>query len=110
MPTMNDLGVAIGALPKEEKAKDRRTVRVDLATFAVYPEGGGGNVKRIGTVLRYTERQGARTPTGGVYTAHRLSVRLRGDDRDWVGQISNAELARKSARKTVNLRPLDEDQ
>lgn len=104
--TMNDLGVAIGALPKKEK--ERRTVRVDLSRMTVYPPTG--RLNRIGSILRYTERQGARTPTGGKYTAHRLTVRLRDNDRDWVGQISNAELQRKNPRKTVILRPLGEEQ
>ena len=104
MPTMNDLGEAIGALPKEEK--ERRRVRVDTATMTVYPPAGYG-LHRIGTVLCYTERQGARTPTGGKYTAHRLTVRLRDDPRDWIGQISKAEMDRKSPRKTVTLRPLN---
>lgn len=104
--TMNDLGEAIGALPKEEK--ERRTVRVNTATMTVYPPAGNG-LKRIGTVLTYVERQGARTPTGGVFDAHRLTVRLKDDPRDWVGQISNDELKRKNPRKTVILRPLEEN-
>ena len=102
MTTMNDLGEAIGALPKQEK--ERRTVRVDLETMTVYD--AKVNRTRIGTVLRYTERQGARTPTGGIYTAHRLTVRLHDDPRDWVGQISKDEMSRKTERKTVILRPL----
>ena len=100
----NAVGKAIGALPKEEK--ERRTVRVDVATMAVYPPAGEG-ASRIGSILTYVERQGARTPTGGVFTSHRLTVRLRGDDRDWVGQISKEELNRKNGRKTVILRPLE---
>ena len=89
--------------------KERRTVRVDVSTMTVYPLAGK-RLSRIGTVLRYTERQGARTPTGGIYTAHRLTVRLRDTpDVVWVGQLSNDELKRKSPRKTVILRPLDEE-
>ena len=104
MPTMNDLGVAIGASPKP--VKERRTVRVDLSTFAVY--GEKGPLKRIGTVTHYVERHGARTPTGGVFTAHRLTVRLRDDSHDWVGQVSKNEMNRKNSRKTVILRPFED--
>ena len=85
----------------ESKAeKERRTVRVDMYTFAVYPEKGPRN--RIGMVLRYVENDGARTPTGGKFQARRLTVRLQGDDRDWVGQFKNGE------NKKIILRPLDE--
>ena len=107
MPTMNDLGEAIGALPKEKK--ERRTVRVDLSTFGVYPDKDGGNYRKIGTVIQYTENQGARTPSGGKYVARRLTVRLAEDDRKWVGQISNANYAKSGRRKAVTLRPLNGD-
>ena len=103
--TMQDLGEAIGALPKQEK--ERRAVRVNLSTFAVYGGTKGPLGNRIGSVLRYTERQGARTPTGGKYTAHRLTVRLRGDVHEWVGQVSKVEMDRKSTHKVVNLRPME---
>jgi len=98
MTTMNDLGVAIGATPKP--SKERMTVRVDLSTFAVF-KGTNGPRKRIGTVVRYVENGANRTPTGGRYTSRRLTVRLTGDDRDWVGQFKNGEY------KVVILRPLE---
>jgi hypothetical protein len=97
VPTINDLGVAIGALPKPEK--ERLTVRVDLDTFAVY-QGTKGPRKRIGNVKVYVENEANRTPTGGRYTSRRLTVKLRGDDRDWVGQF------RKDEKSVVILRPL----
>lgn len=94
---MNDLGVAIGALPKQEK--ERLTVRADVETFAVYPEKGPRH--RIGTVLQYVVNDACRTPTGGKFQSRRLTVRLRGDDRDWVGQF------RKGEKTVVILRPLN---
>jgi len=84
---------------KIRECKERKTVRVDLATFAVY-QGTNGPRKRIGTVLCYVENQANKTPTGGRYTSRRLTVRLTGDDRDWVGQF------KKDETKTVILRPL----
>jgi hypothetical protein len=69
--TMQDLGEAIGATPKVEK--ERRTVRVAISTMTVYPPAGKG-ANRIGSIVRYIEREGARTPSGGVFTAHRLTV------------------------------------
>jgi len=83
---------------KIRECKERKTVRVDLATFAVY-QGTNGPRKRIGTVLRYVENQANRTPTGGRYVSRRLTVRLTGDDRDWVGQF------KKDETKVVILRP-----
>ena len=96
MTTMNDLGITIGALPKPEK--ERRTVRVDLSTSKVYTKTGH---KPIGIVQRFVENEANRTPTGGKYTSRRLTVRLRGDDRDWVGQF------KKDEKTVVILRPLN---
>lgn len=92
------VGEAIGATPTP--VKERITVRVDTETFAVY-HGKNGPRRRIGTVLHYVENGANRTPTGGKYTSRRLTVRLQGDDRDWVGQF------RKDEKSTVILRPLD---
>ncbi len=92
------VGEAIGASPKPEK--ERITVRVDIPTMAVY-KGTNGPRKRIGTVVRFVENEANRTPTGGRYTSRRLTVRLRGDDRDWVGQF------KKDEHTVVILRPLE---
>ena len=86
---------------------DRRTVKVDPSTFAVFSETGS---KRIGTVLSLTVNEANRTPTGGRYTSRRLTVRLREDDeRLWVGQVKNTEWERKTHRKTVILHPKPEE-
>lgn len=82
------VGEAIGATKKVEK--ERLTVRVNMETFAVY-KGTNGPRRRIGTVLRYVENEANRTPTGGRYTSRRLTVRIQGDPRDWVGQFKNGE-------------------
>jgi|KBSSwiStaDraftv2_1062776.scaffolds.fasta_scaffold1326537_2 hypothetical protein len=80
---------------------ERRTVRVDTETFAVYPETGRRRYEdRIGTVVELVTNDGARTPSGGKFTSRRLTVRLRGDDRRWVGQFKNGE------KTHVILRPL----
>lgn len=93
------VGQAIGATAPEKK--ERRTVRVNLDTFAVYPETGHRNAaNRIGTVVHYVVNEGARTPSKGKYTSRRLTVRLTGDDRKWVGQFKSGET------ETVILRPL----
>jgi hypothetical protein len=82
------VGQAIQAAPKP--SKERITVRVDTTTFAVY-QGKNGPRRRIGTVTHYVKNEANRTPTGGRYTSRRLTVRLRGDDRDWVGQFKKDE-------------------
>lgn len=84
--------------------EERRTVRVDTDTFAVYPETGPrtyGN--RIGAVVQYVTNDGARTPTGGKFTSRRVTVRLWGDERRWVGQFRNGE------KTIVILRTLSND-
>lgn len=81
--------------------EDRKHVRVDLEKFDVFPEKG--HLKRIGKVVKYVERQGAKTPTGGRFTARRITVRLT-DGTLWVGQFKNGE-----TRKII-LRPLLEQQ
>ena len=91
------VGEAIGATPTP--VKERRTVRVDTKTFAVYQHKNGPR-KRIGTVTHYVVNEANRTPTGGRYTSRRLTVRLTGDPRDWVGQF------KKDEKTVVILRPL----
>lgn len=98
MTTMNDLGIAIGALPKT--AKERRVVRVDLENFKVIPSTSRGT-HRIGTVVRYVVNEANRTPTGGRYTSRRITVKFLDDNREWVGQF------KKDEDKTVILRPLN---
>jgi hypothetical protein len=72
--------------------EERRTVRVDTETFAVYPETGPRTyATRIGAVVQYVTNDGARTPSGGKFTSRRVTVRLWGDDRRWVGQFKNDE-------------------
>lgn len=95
--------------------KERRTVRVDLQTFTVYPDKDGGNANRIGTVLEYVRNEGARIRTGkgvsGAFTSHRITVKFNGPDSDgrpWVGQIKNTEMDKATNRKTVILRPVPE--
>lgn len=83
------------------KAKERRTVRVDLSTFSVY-QGTDGPRKRIGVVTEYVENTGARTPSKGKFTSRRLTARFSDDDRKWVGQFKNGE------KTVIILRPLDE--
>lgn len=85
---------------KNATVEERVTVRVDTTTFAVY-QGTNGPRKRIGTVLHYVENDGARTPSGGKFQSRRLTVRLSGDDRDWVGQFKSDE------KTVVILRPLE---
>lgn len=98
-PTMDDLGRAIGAQPKTKG--ERRTVRVNLDTFAVYPLDGYRNERnRIGSVVQYVRNDGARTPSGGRYTSRRITVRLTGDSRRWVGTFKSGE------KEIVRLRPL----
>lgn len=93
------VGKAIGASRKP--SKERITVRVDLSKMAVY-QGERGPRKRIGTVIRHVENEANRTPTGGRYTSRRLTVRLTGDERDWIGQF------KKDEHTVVILRPLPE--
>lgn len=83
--------------------KERRTVRIDLDTFAVY-QGVNGPRKRIGTVTHYVENDGARTPSKGKFTSRRLTARLVGDDRKWVGQFKNGE------KSVIILRPLPNEE
>jgi hypothetical protein len=92
---------------KKPKAgsKERRTVRVDFDTLAVYPETGYRNSSnRIGTVVEYVVNHGARIrtkrSTSGPFTSRRLTARLNGDDRKWVGQM------KKDETEKVILRPL----
>lgn len=96
------VGLALGATPTTPpEEKERRTVRVDLETFAVYlPMGNRIPANRIGWVVHYVVNDGARTPSKGKYTSRRLTVRLTGDNRKWVGQFRNGE------KTTVILRPL----
>lgn len=97
--TMDDLGRAIGAQPKA--SKERRTVRVNTDTFAVYPlDGPRSDRTRIGQVVQYVRNDGARTPSGGRYVSRRVTVRLTGDSRRWVGQFKSGE------SEKVILRPL----
>jgi hypothetical protein len=86
-------------------SKERRTVRVDFDTLAVYPETGYRNSSnRIGTVVEYVVNYGARIrtkrSTSGPFTSRRLTARLNGDDRKWVGQM------KKDETEKVILRPL----
>jgi hypothetical protein len=86
-------------------SKERRTVRVDFDTLAVYPETGYRNSSnRIGTVVEYVVNHGARIrtkrSTSGPFTSRRLTARLNGDDRKWVGQM------KKDETEKVILRPL----
>src|SRR4051812_17652649 len=86
-------------------SKERRTVRVDFDTFAVYPETGHRTPsRRIGTVVEYVVNHGARIrtkrSTSGPFTSRRLTARLDGDDRKWVGQM------KKDETEKVILRPL----
>src|SRR3954468_1721723 len=92
---------------KKPKAgsKERRTVRVDFDTLAVYPETGYRNSSnRIGTVIEYVVNYGARIrtkrSTSGPFTSRRLTARLNGDDRKWVDQL------KKDEKEKVILRPL----
>lgn len=88
---------------QSQSQSDRKTVRVDLNTLQVYPATGSGKYGRIGIVTEYVTNDGSRTPSGGKFESHRITVKLIGDDTRWVGQISNEELA-KTGRKTVKLR------
>src|SRR3954467_4322844 len=86
-------------------SKERRTVRVDFDTLAVYPETGYRNSSnRIGTVIEYVVNYGARIrtkrSTSGPFTSRRLTARLNGDERKWVGQM------KKDETEKVILRPL----
>src|SRR3954468_19503138 len=86
-------------------SKERRTVRVDFDTLAVYPETRHRNSSnRSGTVVEYVVNYGARIrtkrSTSGPFTSRRLTVRLNGDDRKWVGQM------KKDETEKVILRPL----
>jgi len=92
----------------QKKSKERRTVRVDLKTLAVYPETGYRNsFNRIGTVVEYVVNYGARIrtkrSTSRPFTSRRLTARLNGDDRKWVGQL------KKDETEKVILRPLGND-
>jgi len=91
------------AVPTPE-SEERQTVRVDTETFAVYPETGPRTYDtRIGAVVQYVTNDGARTPSGGKYISRRVTVRLSGDDRRWVGQFKNDE------KTLIVLRPLPND-
>lgn len=97
------VGKALGAIPTPKR--ERRTVRVNLDTLAVYPTTGYRTAtNRIGTVVHYVINEGARTPSKGKYTSRRLTVRLSGDSRAWVGQFKTGET------ETVILRPLNNDE
>jgi hypothetical protein len=90
--------------------KERRTVRVDLETFSVYPDSPAAHVKRIGTVVEYVRNDGARIrrpkSVSKPFTTHRLTAKFPDDERAWVGQIKNEEMEKKSSRrKSVILRP-----
>ena len=89
---------------RKTESEERRTVRVDTDTFAVYPETGPRTYSaRIGAVVQYVTNDGARTPSGGKYISRRVTVRLWGDDRRWVGQFKNDE------KTLIVLRPLPND-
>lgn len=82
---------------------DSRTVRVDLDSLTVYPETGYRNRhNRIGVVQVYVKNEGARTPSGGKFISRRITVKLTGDDRRWVGQFRADETSR------IKIRPLEE--
>ena len=96
------VGEAIGAAPKQEK--ERRTVRVDISTMSVYA-GKNGPRRRIGVVTEYVENNGARIRTkrgvSSPFVSRRLTARLTGDPRKWVGQF------KKDEKTVVILRPLE---
>lgn len=82
---------------------DSRIVRVDLDTLTVYPESGYRTVyNRIGVVQEFVTNEGARTPSGGKFISRRITVKLRDDDRRWVGQFKADETSR------IKIRPLEE--
>lgn len=82
---------------------DSRVVRVDLDTHAVYPETGNRTRQRcIGVVQEYVRNEGARTPSGGKFISRRVTVKLRDDDRRWVGQF------RADETSWIKIRPLEE--
>ena len=95
------VGKAIGATAPKEKV--RMMVRVDFFNMGVYD----GN-RRMGIVQSYTKNEGARTPTGGKFTSHRVTVKLTGDDRVWVGQFKN-DVMKRPGRKNVILRLLEDE-
>ena len=87
VPTMNDLGEAIGALPKP--AKERPVVSCDIETMDVWGLTPLGRIskKRFGRLLHFKEAPNV-TPTGGRYVSRRVTVR-RADGTLWVGQFRN---------------------
>lgn len=96
------VGEAIGATPPVEK--ERRTVRVDLDTMKVYANTRGRLGRPAGYVTEYVENTGTRIRTkrgvSSPFVSRRLTVRLVGDPRKWVGQF------KKDEKTTVILRPL----
>lgn len=100
IPTSRTPKELAAVFQSEERPQDeRRHVRVDLSTFAVY-HGLNGPKRRVGTITRYVVNEAGRTPTGGRFTAHRLTVKFTGEDSEWVGQL------RKGETRKVILRPL----
>jgi hypothetical protein len=90
---------------RKTESEERRTVRVDTDTFAVYPETGPRTYDtRIGAIVELVTNDGARTPSGGKFTSRRLTVRFRDDSRRWVGQFKNDE------KVLVILRPLPNEE
>lgn len=70
------------------KSKQRLVIRFDPTTQKVYREGtknrAEGNRLQGATVTHMVINEGARTPTGGVFTSTRFTVKY--DNRTWVGQ------------------------
>lgn len=81
---------------------DRLNVKVDTDRMKVYSETTvrRTNTNAIGQIVEYVVNEGCRTPSGGRFTSRRMTVRVTGDDRTWVGQM------KAGALDMVRLRPL----
>ena len=82
------------------KSKQRLVIRFDPATQNIYREGTknrtDGNRLRGAVVTHMVINEGARTPTGGLFTSIRFTVNYNG--MKWVGQT-------KKGTDIVRLRP-----
>jgi hypothetical protein len=82
-------------------ASDRLVIRFDPDTMNIYREGTkrnvDGNRLRGAVVTHFSRNEGARTPTGGLFTAIRFTISYQG--RKWVGQT-------KGGTDVVRLRPM----
>ena len=71
----------------EVERKDRLVIRFDTENHKILKPSGRRTPLHGAVLLHYTETP-AKTPSGGRYTARRLTVRTA-DGKRWVGSMKN---------------------